>query len=762
MKRSILSAISGFVFLQMAFCQGFYDINTINTIEIVFEQQNWNYLLDSLYAEGEGRLQGTAFINGQQFDSVGVRYKGNSSYQPNLVKKPLNIKLDYIIPDQKVEGYGTLKLSNGFKDPSLVRETLGYEIARNYMPASQSNYAKVFINSTYLGLYTSVQDVDRYFAQTHFLCNDKTRIKGEINGNMLGINGVWNYLGSDSSLYFDRYTLESEFGWTELVQFFDTVNHYNNYLKSVLNIDRHLWMLAYDNLLVNLDAPINMPQNFYMLKDLAGRFNPILWDLNETFGVFVNAGPGPPLNSYQLQHFDPFYRLNDPDYPIVSKVLNNPVHKRMYVAHMKTMVEELFENGWYEQRALEIQDIIDEEVQNDPNKLYTYQEFLSNIYNSTGGGPPPQPPPIIGIVQLMDTRVDFLYSLQPFQLAAPEISDISYSPMVVAPGEEVWITTTVDDAVAVQLGFRMKNHGSFSRINMYDDGNHHDGAAGDGVYGVSLVAGPNDIEYYIFADNDEAVAFSPPRAEYGFYTIHVDGDVVINEFMADNETTVTDQDGEYDDWIELYNNNEYPAVINGWYLSDDAGNPGKWPFPDTTIAPGDYLIVWADEDGSQEGLHANFKISANGEMILLSDAGLNLIDEISFGPQKPDTTTGRFPNGTGDFIEMIPTFGEENINLLVSTDPVFTVIKNQPVLRQNYPNPFLDYTTLSLVLPEPQEVSLEIYDLWNRKTETVFTGCLERGEHDYLLNGSYYPPGIYFATLITDHSFQQIKMLKTD
>ena len=130
-----------------SYSQDFYDINTVNTIDISFPQANWDHILDSLYEAGdEERLAGTVIINGEQFDSVGVRYKGNSSYNPNIIKNPLNIKLDHIIEDQELDGYGTLKLANVFKDPSFVRETLSYEIAGKYMAASKANYINVYIN----------------------------------------------------------------------------------------------------------------------------------------------------------------------------------------------------------------------------------------------------------------------------------------------------------------------------------------------------------------------------------------------------------------------------------------------------------------------------------------------------------------------------------------------------------------------------------------------------------------------------------------
>lgn len=149
---------------QPAAAQDFYDVSTVHTIEIVFNETNWDHILDSLFADGnKERLLATAFIDGEEFDSVGVRYKGFSTYSPDRVKNPLNVKLDYTIDGQEIQGYGTLKLANVWFDPSFLREVLGYEIARKYTPASLANYANVYINGTLMGLYVSDQDVDKLF-----------------------------------------------------------------------------------------------------------------------------------------------------------------------------------------------------------------------------------------------------------------------------------------------------------------------------------------------------------------------------------------------------------------------------------------------------------------------------------------------------------------------------------------------------------------------------------------------------------------------
>ena len=92
--------------------------------------------------------------------------------------------------------------------------------------------------------------------------------------------------------------------------------------------------------------------------------------------------------------------------------------------------------------------------------------------------------------------------------------------------------------------------------------------------------------------------------------------LVINELMASNSSTEPDPQDEYDDWIEIYNYGTNAIDMSGMYLSDDLANPTRWQFPDgITLYAGDYLLIWADGDATDAGLHANFKLSADGEEI---------------------------------------------------------------------------------------------------------------------------------------------------
>ena len=100
--------------------------------------------------------------------------------------------------------------------------------------------------------------------------------------------------------------------------------------------------------------------------------------------------------------------------------------------------------------------------------------------------------------------------------------------------------------------------------------------------------------------------------------------------------------------------------MNGMFLSDDFSFPYKWIFPDTVILANDYLIVWTDNDTTQMGLHTNFALRKSGEDIILLNSDETYLDGLHFGQQCTDTSYGRYPNGTGDFGFMPPTFSANN------------------------------------------------------------------------------------------------------
>jgi hypothetical protein len=114
------------------------------------------------------------------------------------------------------------------------------------------------------------------------------------------------------------------------------------------------------------------------------------------------------------------------------------------------------------------------------------------------------------------------------------------------------------------------------------------------------------------------------------------GSIVISEVMAVNRHTLTDEDGDYSDWIELYNTRPYDISLRGWYLTDQSAMPTQWTFPEVTIPANGYLVVFASakhRTNDATHLHTSFSLDAAGEYLALFRP--DLVREFAFDPAFP-------------------------------------------------------------------------------------------------------------------------------
>ncbi len=662
----------------VSFSQDVFDIG-VRQIEIFFNEPNWDDSLDIYYANNNGQrlIADSILIDGLLDEDVGIKYKGNSSYNVNNIKNPMNIKLDYINNGQSIDGYNVLKLSNGFRDPSLIREVLSYEIARNYMPAPKATYANVFVDGVYIGLYTCVQSIDDDFTNEQFYERNGPFFKVENTGvsipGCIGLLGILEYY-SDTNCYQRAYEMQSSNDWEKLGNFLDTLNNHFAEVETVMDLDRALWMMAFENLTVCLDGPINsIPHNFYLFQDNNGRFSPVLWDMNMAFGTFTNGLPTPIQNS-DLQELDIFHNSTNNQNRLTSQIFSSDRYKRMYVAHMRTILNEQFTTNSYSSRALALQLLIDSDVSSDPNTFYSYAEFISNTSNTVGN--------IIGLSELMSDRISFLQALPDFIAAPPVVSAISSNPTTVLPHSTVSITASITNSNYAYLAYRFKFSDKFQKIEMHDDGNHGDGVAGDGIFGATIDVDARDVQYYIYTENTNAGVFSPERAEHEFHQLAVVSSLVINEIMASNFSEVSDQDGEFDDWVELYNGGSTAVNLSGFYLSDNEYILDKWTFPNITIQPNDYLIIWCDTaGGTQSGLHTTYRLSSDQEEVYLTDPSGAVLDAVHYVNMPTDVAYARVPNGTGIMMHQAQTYDATN----QSTNSI--IDKSHGSVLRAYPNP---------------------------------------------------------------------------
>ncbi len=519
MCRSIIGSFLLFILPLVAFSQDFFHKDSITIVKVYFEEPHWQDILDSLKEGGEeDRLQGKAYVNSQLFEEVAVRYKGNSSFhgaeKRGEIKLPLNIKFH---KDNKLpEGYDRLKLANGFRDPSFIREVLSYEIAGKYLHAPKANFAKVFVNDQYLGLYTSAEDVDKVFLKEHF---------GYHKGVMFKCDPIWNtqrpahcpegdkaslmYLGQDSLCYQGLYELKSDHGWAELIRLTELLNSATGEeLEQVLNIDQTLWLLAFNNVFVNLDSYIGaFSHNYYLYQDSFGLFHPIIWDLNLSMGGFTLLTEKEILKTEDLQEFSLFTGFNDEKRPLVSKLLKNDLYRKIYIAHVKTLLEENFLDSSIYVRIDTLRAFVDPYVTEDANKLYSYEDFVQNFDTTVLANGSP----IIGLKELFGKRIDYLKEHPLLQRASPSITLVDHKKAE----DKVRIIVDVEAADRVWLCYRAGTHYNFRRIPMLKEEHH---AAHEAQWIAELPA-EEILEYYIIAEGEKAAALAPPRASKEFFTV---------------------------------------------------------------------------------------------------------------------------------------------------------------------------------------------------------------------------------------------------
>ncbi len=140
--------------------------------------------------------------------------------------------------------------------------------------------------------------------------------------------------------------------------------------------------------------------------------------------------------------------------------------------------------------------------------------------------------------------------------------------------------------------------------------------------------------------------------------------LVLNELLAMNVASNTDEMDQFDDWLEIFNGSDQTVALEGLYLSDDPSAPSRWALPmDESIEPGAHLVVWCDGEPEQGALHAPFKLGGTGESVVLSfidGEDVTMLDQVDFGEQLADTAWARKTDGAVEWIAAAPTPGKSN------------------------------------------------------------------------------------------------------
>jgi CotH kinase protein/Lamin Tail Domain/Secretion system C-terminal sorting domain len=732
--------------------EGFvFDDELLPRIDISMSADDLNTMFDPSNA-ADDVLWPTTFMmsNGNKTDTVenvGIRLRGNTSL--NAAKKSFKISFNTFVPGRKYKGLEKLNINGEHNDPSIIRSKLCWDLCEKMtIPASRSNHVQLYINGDYFGLYINVEHIDEEFV--------KLRFGG--NGNLYKC--LWpatlEYLGSDPDLYklesggrrtYELKTNTTEDDYSDLAHFIDVLNNTSDEnlqceLEKVFNVQSYLKSIAMDILTANWDGPIYNKNNFYLYHNPStGKFEYIPYDLDNTFGIQW-FGEWTDRNIYT------WAQSGEPR-PIYNRIIQNDTYRRQFTFYINRFLENPFnETAFFAEIDL-LKNMIEGAVENDPFYPLDYGFTIDDFNNSYTNGLEITHAPIGLKEYILQRRASALDQLENTN-APPIINHVKNN----FPSEmqEILITAKVEDEASpeVLVYYEIDGTGT-SSVEMFDDGNHQDGAANDGIFGAIIPALNQSAEftYYIKATDESSNTNRFPFCERFSINITTSEPLYINEFMARNDSTIADEFDGYDDWIEIYNGGSEAIYLGDKYMTDDLNNPVKWLMPDESIQAGEFLIVWADNEVNQGAWHANFKLSSGGEEIGIFDADGGQIDAVVFDTLGIDEALGRLPNGTGVFQEVTPTPGASN-EPLSTYQPLSESIKL--VL---FPNP--SFGNISVSIENTKALTFNL-TLTNLLGNTVWKSESQNAqEFNENLDLNAFPKGIYLLTVQLEDGSVKVK-----
>ena len=680
----------------------------------------------------------------EKVDSIGFRLRGNTSRYS--AKKSFKVAFNTFISGREFYGVDKLNLNGEHNDPSIIRSKLCFDHFKSIgLTASRASHYEVYINGQYYGLYISVEHIDDEFLWKNF--NDDS-------GNLWKClyPADLNYLGTDPNLYknlivderpvYELKTNEEVGDYSKLAHFVDVLNNtpsasLPDSLESIIHVPKVLQYFAMNILMGSWDDYWSLMNNYYLYHQPSSDiFQLIPYDYDNTYGIDWSYHDWTIANPYNFPKVVGGYR------PLAERLMQNAQYRNLYTHFLEFYRENVYQLALWEDHIDSIKTMIIPYAFADTFRTLDYGFDNNDFLNSYSAVSYQNAHVKYGLKQFVNLRNASLPGQLSYLSASPIAYKIDYEPKYPGPGDSIMVTVAAfdnDGLNEVSIYFRKTGSGStdiypmsFTPIALTKIVEET-----DRYIGYIPPLGENGSgEFYIYVeDNQNQFQYYPRKASIFIATPQQATDnLFINEFMADNDNIVADPSGEYDDWIEIYNASTGPILLTGKYLTDKNDNLIKWQFtqPEFYINPGEYLVVWCDEQETQPGIHTNFKLSAGGEFIaIVEEDGVTVIDSLSFGAQTTDVSYGRYPDGSNNWILFqSPTPGASNI--ITSIDEDITLNKFE---LSAYPNPFNPSTTIVYSIPTKSNVVITIYDILGNEIETLVNEEKAVGTYKVEFNG---------------------------
>jgi spore coat protein CotH len=378
-----LLSLSSFFQLRASDGDSIWANNFIHDLYFTFSQTPyWDTLLANHTAGVYTRVD--MVFDGRSLPSCGIQFKGNSSFNNASNKKSFKVDMNEYVSGQDYDGIKKFNLNNGFKDPSMLREKLALDFMNAHnITAPRCNFARVYLNGTYWGLYTIVEDINSKFLKQHYPDNDGNLFKGDPTGDL-------RWYGATESSYYSHYELqtnETQNDWSDLVHMADMINNtstsvFYDSLETVLDTWSFLNYMAATNMFANLDSYIGSGHNYYIYDDSTYfRFRWIAWDVNESFGNFMMS-----FNTSTIQTMNYDFVSSSTSRPLATKMLADPTYRSMYLTCFCNLMP-YFNNTAMDGTIDSLANVIRSSVYSDNLKTYTNQQFEDNLTMAVNGTP---------------------------------------------------------------------------------------------------------------------------------------------------------------------------------------------------------------------------------------------------------------------------------------------------------------------------------------------------------------------------------------
>jgi len=388
--------------------ESLFDSKILRTLFLEFESSDWErQLIWFKYTDID--VPAKAIVDGKSYPNVGVRFRGNTSYQmvSEGYKHSLGLSFDLADKKQSLYGYRSLHLLNAAQDPTFLRSMLCMQMARDYIPAPLANFVRVVINGESWGVYVNVEQFNSDLTKRAFGSAEGARWK--VPGSPRAQGGL-AYMGDNPQSYKYIYEIKSEDdpkSWLDLISLCKTLNQtpsdqLEKALAPILDIDGALKFLALDKALANGDGYWSRASDYSIYEDEKGRFHVLPYDVNETF-----------RNSTSL---DPLTGASDSSKALLYRLLAVPSLRARYMGYLRDIAEKWLRWEKIGPLAEKYRDLIAGDVMTDQRKLYSNNAFLNGLTQDGGGGGwGPVSSPSISLKSFVEQRRTYLLSYPEIQ-----------------------------------------------------------------------------------------------------------------------------------------------------------------------------------------------------------------------------------------------------------------------------------------------------------------------------------------------------------